>query len=60
MAKDLGYAIEEGRREQMPLQTAASALAVFKQAIAAGYGDKDFSAVIESLSPSVAKRIQSA
>jgi 3-hydroxyisobutyrate dehydrogenase len=60
MAKDLGYAIEEGRREQMPLQTAASALAVFKQAIAAGYGDKDFSAVIESLSPSIAKRIQSA
>ncbi|MGA9041139.1 MAG: NAD(P)-dependent oxidoreductase [Terriglobales bacterium] len=48
MAKDLSYAIEEGRHHQIDLRTAAGALAVFQQAIASGYGEKDFSAVIES------------
>ena len=50
MAKDLGYAIYEAGNHDIHLQTAAAALAVFKQAIAAGYGDQDFSAVIEASS----------
>lgn len=49
MAKDLVYAIGEASRHGLTLQTAASALAVFKNAVAKGYGDEDFSAVIKSL-----------
>jgi 3-hydroxyisobutyrate dehydrogenase len=48
MAKDLNYAVEEGARRGITLQTGISARTVFQQAIAAGYADKDFSAVIES------------
>lgn len=48
MAKDLSYAIDEASKRGRTLQTAASALAVFKEAIAKGYGDQDFSAVIKS------------
>jgi len=48
MAKDLSYAIKEGSAHHVDLRTAAAALAIFKQAIAAGYGEKDFSAVIEA------------
>ena len=47
LAKDLGYAIAEGERRSLKLTTAASALELFKQAIAAGYGDKDMAAVVE-------------
>jgi 3-hydroxyisobutyrate dehydrogenase len=50
MAKDLGYALQEGSRHHTTLHTAASALQVFQQAIAAGYGEQDFSAVIEARS----------
>ena len=49
MAKDLAYAGEEGAQHHLTLRTAAAALAVFQQAIAEGYGEKDFSSVIESL-----------
>lgn len=49
MAKDIAYAGKEGDRLNLKLQTAAAALAVFQQAIASGYGEKDFSAVIEAL-----------
>jgi 3-hydroxyisobutyrate dehydrogenase len=48
MAKDLGYAIDEASQTGLNLQTASSALAVFKQAIAKGYGDEDFSAVVKA------------
>ena len=48
MAKDLGYAIDEAAHHGCSLQTASSALAIFKDAIAKGYGDQDFSAVIKS------------
>ena len=48
MAKDLGYAIGEASLLGRSLQTATSALAIFKDAIAKGYGDHDFSAVIKS------------
>jgi 3-hydroxyisobutyrate dehydrogenase len=53
MAKDLGYAITEAGKYDVKLQTAAAALAVFNQAVAAGYGEKDFSAVIKAASESV-------
>jgi 3-hydroxyisobutyrate dehydrogenase len=51
MAKDLKYALDEGTRHNTTLRTAASALEIFNQAIAAGYGEKDFSAVVGSISP---------
>jgi 3-hydroxyisobutyrate dehydrogenase len=51
MAKDLGYAIDEASHRGLQLQTAGSALAVFKQAVAKGYGDEDFSAVVKSTLP---------
>lgn len=49
MAKDLAYAGQEGDRNDVKLETAAAALGVFQRAIAAGYGEKDFSSVIEAL-----------
>jgi 3-hydroxyisobutyrate dehydrogenase len=49
MAKDLSYAIQEGRSLSVELATASAALEDFKRAIAAGHGDKDMSAVAESL-----------
>jgi len=48
MAKDLGYAVKEASDEGISLQTAAAALAVFRQAIAEGHGDEDFSAISKS------------
>lgn len=52
MAKDLSYAAQEGDQHHVKLQTAAAALSVFKDAIAAGYGEKDFSSVIEAMQKS--------
>jgi 3-hydroxyisobutyrate dehydrogenase len=49
MAKDLGYAIQEGKTNATELEIAGAALKLFQKAIAAGYGDKDMSAVVESL-----------
>jgi 3-hydroxyisobutyrate dehydrogenase len=49
MAKDLGYAIQEGRKLSIELTTAAAALEDFKRAIAAGHGEKDIAAVVEPL-----------
>jgi 3-hydroxyisobutyrate dehydrogenase len=49
MAKDLRYAVEEAARSGVTLQTATAAHEIFKHAIAQGHGEKDFSAVIESL-----------
>jgi 3-hydroxyisobutyrate dehydrogenase len=48
MAKDIGYAIDAASKNGISLQTAAAALSVFKQAIAEGHGDEDFSAVSKS------------
>ena len=50
MAKDISYALEEAGQRQVTLQTATTTLAMFKQAIVDGYGEKDFTAIIESLS----------
>jgi 3-hydroxyisobutyrate dehydrogenase len=47
MAKDLGYAIAESHKLSLELTTATSALALFKQAITAGLGEKDMAAVFE-------------
>jgi len=55
MAKDIGYALSEARERNLNLQTASAALDVFRQAIANGYGEKDFTAVIESLSPNAVR-----
>jgi len=49
MAKDVGYAIEEGRRLSVDLVTGTAAQKVFQSAIGAGHGDKDMAAVIEPL-----------
>lgn len=49
MAKDLSYAAAEGQRRGTTLRTATTAEEIFRQAIAKGYGDQDFAAVIESL-----------
>ncbi len=47
MAKDLGYAVAEGKEHSLKLTMAASALELFKEASAAGLGEKDMSAVFE-------------
>jgi 3-hydroxyisobutyrate dehydrogenase len=47
MAKDLGYAVAEGEQRSLKLTTAASALELFKRALAGGAGDKDMAAVFE-------------
>jgi 3-hydroxyisobutyrate dehydrogenase len=49
MHKDLTYAIVEGERAGVPLRTAEAARERFAQAIEAGSGAQDFSAVIEPL-----------
>jgi 3-hydroxyisobutyrate dehydrogenase len=49
MTKDVGYAIEEGKRLSVDLVTGKAAQAVFRSAIAAGHGDKDMAAVVEPL-----------
>lgn len=55
MAKDLGYAVEEGGKLSVNLATAASALGIFKQAMASGHGDQDMSAVVEQFRKSQVK-----
>lgn len=48
MAKDLGYAGAEAGQLGVKFRTAPAALEVFQQALAQGYGEEDFSAVIKS------------
>jgi 3-hydroxyisobutyrate dehydrogenase-like beta-hydroxyacid dehydrogenase len=55
MAKDVTYAIEEGRRRQVNMQTATAALSTFKQAVASGLGEKDFAAVVQAIGHPPAK-----
>jgi 3-hydroxyisobutyrate dehydrogenase len=49
MAKDLQYAGEAAAEAGVKLTTAANARSLFEQAMAAGYGQQDMSAVIEPL-----------
>jgi 3-hydroxyisobutyrate dehydrogenase len=47
MAKDLKYALSAAQEQSLDLTTARTALALFNDAIAAGHGDRDISALIE-------------
>ncbi|MGA2052266.1 MAG: NAD(P)-dependent oxidoreductase [Opitutales bacterium] len=47
MAKDLDYTLRCARELGVPLTTTAAAAEVFQRSIAAGHGDKDFSAIVE-------------
>lgn len=47
MAKDLGYAMAEGKKNSVELVTAAAALTLFQNGIAAGHGEKDIAATVE-------------
>src|SRR6202142_327834 len=47
MAKDIGYAIQEGGKLSVELVTAKAALEDFQKAIAAGLGEKDIAAIVE-------------
>jgi len=49
MAKDLAYAKKEASNVGLDLTTARCAMEVFAKAIAAGYGEKDFAAIIEPM-----------
>jgi 3-hydroxyisobutyrate dehydrogenase len=49
MAKDLGYAIQEGGKISVELTTGKAALEDFQRAMAAGHGGKDIAAVVEPL-----------
>lgn len=60
MAKDVTYAIEEGRQRHVNLQTAQAALSVFKQAIAGGFSESDFTSVAQALTQKSVKPLKSA
>jgi 3-hydroxyisobutyrate dehydrogenase len=47
MAKDIGYAIQEGGKLSVELVTAKAAREDFQKAIAAGLGEKDIAAIVE-------------
>jgi 3-hydroxyisobutyrate dehydrogenase len=49
MNKDLTYAREEAARRGITLETTTVALSLFERAIAQGYGDKDFTAIVEAV-----------
>jgi len=55
MRKDLTYAIAEGEAKGVPLSTAAAARRLFDAAVQGGWGDLDFSAVIEAVRTASAK-----
>ncbi len=55
MAKDMRYAIGEGRRCGVNLSMAEATLKLFENAIAAGLGECDFSVIIEPLRAKEAK-----
>jgi 3-hydroxyisobutyrate dehydrogenase len=48
MAKDLGYAAGEAERHGLKFLTASAAIEILKKAIADGYGEEDFAAVVKS------------
>jgi 3-hydroxyisobutyrate dehydrogenase len=49
MAKDLRYALAEGKSRGIEPATAAAALAIFQAALVAGHGERDMAAVVEPL-----------
>jgi 3-hydroxyisobutyrate dehydrogenase len=56
MAKDISYALQEGKERGIHLQTAAAALAEFEQAILDGHGEEDFTGVARWLTSHIASR----
>ena len=48
-AKDMNYAVGEGRRHGVPLSTVVPVLDLYGRAIARGRGEEDFSVVVEPL-----------
>jgi 3-hydroxyisobutyrate dehydrogenase len=56
MRKDIGYAIAAADRHGVSLATAAAARQRYDQAIDGGYGNDDFSAVVEPLREAAAAR----
>lgn len=51
MHKDLSYALDEAMHQTVPLPTVAAAREVYRLAMARGFADVDFAAVIEALKP---------
>lgn len=49
IAKDLRYACAEAKKHSLELLTGAAALQEFQGAVAAGFGEKDIAAVLESI-----------
>ena len=49
VAKDMDYAVGEGRRHGVPLSTVVPVLDLYERAIAGGHGEKDFSVIVEPL-----------
>jgi 3-hydroxyisobutyrate dehydrogenase len=49
MTKDLGYALEEGKKLLLELITATAALEQFRRSVADGQGEQDMAAVIETV-----------
>jgi 3-hydroxyisobutyrate dehydrogenase len=49
MEKDLTYAKQEAASRGLNLETATAAITLFDRAIADGHGDKDFTAIVESV-----------
>jgi 3-hydroxyisobutyrate dehydrogenase len=49
LSKDLAYAHAAAEQSGVELSTAANAQRLFERAAAAGYGEKDMSAVVEVL-----------
>ena len=56
LAKDLGYAIAEGRTHGVPMATAGTALDILRRSIERGDGDKDLAAVVEPFRPAAVTR----
>ena len=48
-AKDMNYAVGEGRRHGVPLSTVGPVLELYQRAIAGGHGEDDFASVVEAL-----------
>ncbi len=55
MVKDVTYAVEEAKARGVDLHTANAALETFRRALANGYAEQDFTAVIQALKPAAAK-----
>jgi 3-hydroxyisobutyrate dehydrogenase-like beta-hydroxyacid dehydrogenase len=47
MAKDLSYACNEGSQRSLDMAMANAARSIFQQAIDAGFGESDLTAVVE-------------